>query len=80
MPSIKEGDMLVSIRLPWFFIREGARVIVRTDEDGDIVKRVDRKNKNGLVLKSDNPDTTSRYCGTELPKSRVQSLILCNFS
>ena len=78
-PTLQNGQLMLTVRLPKFLLKTGMLAIVDTDNHGAIVKRLDVVGASVVILSSDNKNTTSQYCGVPLPLNWVKSVVLWRF-
>ncbi len=74
-PTLPNGSLVLALRFPRALLRIGMRVVVETREGPVIVKRLRDVTETGLVLASDNPFTTSRFCGGLVDVKKVYALL-----
>ena len=76
-PSLCDGAIGLVARWPRQWLREKMLVVVQVAESRWIVKRIAAIDDAGrVVLASDNPATTSRYCGVAIPMEQVRGRLL----
>ena len=75
-PTLVPGDFIVSSSCFKSFININSIVVFFDKYYSFIIKRVSSRNVEYLILKSDNPDSESIFCGKKLHIKQIQYIVL----
>lgn len=76
-PTIASGTWVTSLCIPKRLLKPGMLVVAEVEPDFFVVKRIETIiNKRTLELTSDNPNTSSRFCGVPINKRQIAGMVI----
>ena len=77
LPRYRDGDLVLTCALPRCLLRAGTAVVVATEADSFVIKRIHHIiNKRLLQLSSDNKNTDSVYCRHPIARAKVTGAVI----
>ena len=77
LPTVPNHARVLTLRIPVWLFRPGMLVVAEVEPALFVVKRVAAiLNNDSLELASDNPSTTSKYCGVPISKQQISGWVI----